>query len=133
MKYISPTRYSRLNEAVGFLLLLGGLALALSLASYSPLDPSWNTATALVRTNNLLGKAGAAFSDLMLQTFGISAFLLPIFVWLLGWKWVRSSVITSPKVKLFGAFALWLSLSSACGLLPSWHPLRGTVLAGGVA
>ena len=77
MRFLSPTRYSRLNEVVGFLLLLGGLGLALSLASYSPLDPSWNTATGVARPANLMGRFGAYFSDLALQGLGISAYLMP--------------------------------------------------------
>lgn len=133
MNLLSPTRHSRLNEAVGFLLLLAGLALMLGLASYSPADPSWDTATSVVRTSNLMGLAGARFADFMLQMFGAGAFLLPFFVWLLGWKWICSSPFTSAKVKLAGAFALWLSVSSACGLMPWWHPLRGGLAASGVA
>ncbi len=69
----------------------------------------------------------------MLQMFGAGAFLLPFFVWLLGWKWICSSPFSGPKVKLFGAIALWLSVSSACGLMPFWHPLRGGLAASGVA
>ena len=132
MRFLSPTRYSRLNEVVGFLLLLGGLGLALSLASYSPLDPSWNTATGVVRPGNLMGRFGAYFSDLALQGLGISAYLMPAFIWLLGWKWVRSSELRSPAIKLLGAAALWLSIASACGLLASWHPLRGGLPASGI-
>jgi DNA segregation ATPase FtsK/SpoIIIE, S-DNA-T family len=132
MRFLSPTRYSRLNEVVGFLLLLGGLGLALSLASYSPLDPSWNTATGVVRPGNLMGRFGAYFSDLALQALGISAYLMPAFIWLLGWKWVRSSELRSPGIKLLGAAALWLSIASACGLLASWHPLRGDLPASGI-
>ncbi len=132
MRFLSPTRYSRLNEVVGFLLLLGGLGLALSLASYSPLDPSWNTATGVARPGNLMGRFGAYFSDLALQGLGISAYLMPAFIWLLGWKWVRSSELRSPAIKLLGAAALWLSIASACGLLASWHPLRGGLPASGI-
>ena len=132
MRFLSPTRYSRLNEVVGFLLLLGGLGLALSLASYSPLDPSWNTATGVVRTGNLMGRFGAHFADLALQGLGISAYLMPALIWLLGWKWVRSSELRSPTIKVLGAAALWLAIASACGLLPSWHPLRGDLPASGV-
>jgi S-DNA-T family DNA segregation ATPase FtsK/SpoIIIE len=108
------------------------LGLALSLASYSPLDPSWNTATGVARPGNLMGRFGAYFSDLALQGLGISAYLMPAFIWLLGWKWVRSSELRSPGIKLLGAAALWLSVASACGLLASWHPLRGGLPASGI-
>ena len=55
MTLLSPSRHTRLNEAAGLLLLLLGLAVSLSLVSYSPGDPSWDTATAATHTHNLLG------------------------------------------------------------------------------
>ena len=42
----TPTNNRRLNELVGFLLLVSALLLFLAIASYSPLDPSFNTASA---------------------------------------------------------------------------------------
>jgi DNA segregation ATPase FtsK/SpoIIIE, S-DNA-T family len=96
MTFLSPSRHTRLNEAVGLLLLLLGLAVSLSLVSYSSADPSWNTATAVTHTHNLLGLFGAKWADLLLQIFGISVFLLPVHSWALGLKWVRSSAIESP-------------------------------------
>ncbi|MBV9084306.1 MAG: DNA translocase FtsK [Acidobacteriaceae bacterium] len=132
MTLLCPSRYTRLNEAVGFLLLLLGLAVALSLASYSPADPSWNTATALARTDNWLGISGAKWSDLLLQTFGISAFLLPVHLWVLGIKWLRSSPVESPWFRVFGSLALWFCVSAGCGLLPS-AKLFGTIGASGMA
>lgn len=133
MKFLSPTHHRRLNEAVGFLLLLAGLALALSFASYNPADPSWNTATGAPHVSNLIGRVGALIADLTLQIFGYSAYLLPIFVWLLGWKWVRSSPLHSPWIKAFGALAFWLAISTAFGLAKHWIPVRGGLLASGVA
>jgi S-DNA-T family DNA segregation ATPase FtsK/SpoIIIE len=79
-----------------------------------------------------MGRLGAYFADLALQSLGISAYLMPVFIWLLGWKWVRSSDLRSPSIKVLGAVALWLSVASACGLLASWHPLRGDIRASGV-
>ncbi len=131
MIFLTPTRYHRLNEAVGFLLFLAGLAIALSLASYHPLDSSWDTATGVLRTSNLLGRTGAYFSDFALQLFGLSAYLLPVFVWLLGWKWMRSSAMQSQWIKITGAVLLWLAAASACGLAADWRPLQGFT-AGGV-
>ena len=40
-----PTGNKRLNELVGFLLFVSAILLLLALASYSPLDPSFNTAS----------------------------------------------------------------------------------------
>ena len=133
MTIFSPRRPSRLNEVVGFLLLLAGLAVALCLASYSPYDPSWNTASRLTRTQNLLGPTGAWAADLLLQVFGLASYLLPVLIWVLGWKWVRSSPIRAPYARFIGAVALWLAVSAGFGLLPHWNPIPGGLAASGIA
>src|SRR5438876_7858563 len=83
MKYFSrifaPTNNRRLNELIGFLLCVSALLLFLALASYSPLDPSLNSASVLTGSRaarNWIGLVGAVFADLLLQCFGIGAFLL---------------------------------------------------------
>ncbi len=132
MTLLSPSRHNRLNEAVGLLLFLVGLAASLSLLSYSSADLSWNTATGTTHTRNLLGLAGARWSDLFLQIFGISVFLLPLHIWALGWKWVRSSPIESPWARVFGSAALWFCISTACGLIPRPWLISKSVHPGGV-
>ncbi len=117
MTFLSPSRHTRLNEAVGLILSLLGLAVVLSLISYSPTDPSWNTATGTIHTHNLLGIVGAQWADLLLEAFGVSAFLLPLHLWALGWKWVRSSPIESPWFRVLGSLALWFCVSAGCGLV----------------
>ena len=87
-----PTGNRRLNELVGFLLCVSALLLFLALASYSPLDPSLNSASVLTGAHaarNWIGVVGALVSDLALQFFGIGAFLLPIFPFMLGHPLVR--------------------------------------------
>ncbi len=132
MTLLSPSRHHRLNEAVGLLLLLLGLAVCLSLVSYSASDPSWNTATQVGRTHNLLGLFGARWADFFLQVFGLSIFLLPINVWALGWKWVRSSPIESTWFRVLGNLSLWFCLSTACGLVPRPWLIAGSVHPGGL-
>ncbi|HEX4769742.1 MAG TPA: DNA translocase FtsK 4TM domain-containing protein [Bryobacteraceae bacterium] len=132
MTFLSPSRFRRLNEAVGFLLLLLGLAVVLSLVSYSPLDPSANTATAVTRTHNLLGLFGAFWADFILQVFGISAFLLPIHIWALGWKWLRSSPIESPWFRVIGSVGLWLCIATACALFPPVLLIGGAIRPSGL-
>ncbi|MBV9296207.1 MAG: DNA translocase FtsK 4TM domain-containing protein [Acidobacteriaceae bacterium] len=132
MTLLSPSSHTRLNEAVGFLFFLLGLAISLSLISYSATDPSWNTATALAHTHNLLGLFGARWADLLFQIFGVSVFLLPVHIWLLGWKWVRSSPIESPWFRVLGASALWFCVSTACGLIPRPWLIAGVVRPSGI-
>ncbi len=132
MSFLSPSPHTRLNEAVGFLLFLLGLAVSLSLVSYSSADPSWNTATGTAHVHNLLGLFGAKWADLLLQVFGISVFLLPVHICALGWKWVRSSAIESPWFRIAGNLALWFCISTACGLIPRHWLLSGAINPSGM-
>src|SRR5438270_8425638 len=127
MKYLNlvftPTRNRRLNELVGFLLLVCAGLLFLALASYSPLDASFNTAgrsPSLQPPHNWIGMAGAFSSDLLLQAFGIAVFLWPVTLAMLGMRWWKSQPVNSPLPKIFGALALLTFTSALLGLLP-WH------------
>jgi DNA segregation ATPase FtsK/SpoIIIE, S-DNA-T family len=119
----TPTSNRRLNELVGFLALVSATLLVLALISYSPLDPSWNTAAtppASHPAHNWIGPVGATISDLAFQLFGISIFLIPVFLVLYSLRWFRSLPINSPWAKTLGAGALVVFVSGFLGLLP-WH------------
>jgi DNA segregation ATPase FtsK/SpoIIIE, S-DNA-T family len=118
-----PTGNRRLNELIGFLLCVSALLLFLALASYSPLDPSLNSASVLTGTHvarNWIGVVGALISDLALQFFGIGAFLLPIFPAMLGLRWFASRKIQSPIAKSLGGIWLVIFVPALLALLP-WH------------
>jgi S-DNA-T family DNA segregation ATPase FtsK/SpoIIIE len=132
MMLLSPSRHARLNEATGLILSLLGLAVLLSLASYAPADPSWDTATSASNTHNLLGIFGAQWADFLLQVFGISAYLLPLYLWALAWKWVRSFEIESPWIRVLGCLALWFCVSAACGLISGRLVIAGSLRLSGI-
>jgi S-DNA-T family DNA segregation ATPase FtsK/SpoIIIE len=116
-----PTGNRRLNELIGFLLCVSALLLFLALASYSPLDPSLNSASVLTGTHvarNWIGVVGALISDLALQFFGIGAFLLPIFPAMLGIRWFASRKIQSPVAKSLGGIWLVVFVPALLALLP---------------
>jgi S-DNA-T family DNA segregation ATPase FtsK/SpoIIIE len=116
-----PTANRRLNELVGFLLGISALLLFLALASYSPLDPSLNSASLLTgarAARNWIGVVGALISDLMLQGFGIGAFLLPVFPAMLGMRWFASRKIQSPIAKSLGGIWLIVFVPALLALLP---------------
>src|SRR5439155_6570095 len=100
-----PTGNRRLNELIGFLLFVSAILLFLSLASYSPLDPSLNSASSLTDSHsarNWVGIVGAIVADLTLQFFGIGVFLGPFLLALLGARWFRSRKTASPIAKSLG-------------------------------
>jgi S-DNA-T family DNA segregation ATPase FtsK/SpoIIIE len=132
MNILGPTRYARLNEAAAIVFLLAGLFVLLSLVSYNYQDPSWNTATGLAQAHNLTGPIGAKLADFVLQLFGLAAYSLPAFALVLGWKWIRSSPIEAPLIKITGAAALIGSICTAFALGPTWRPVGGVIPAGGL-
>jgi S-DNA-T family DNA segregation ATPase FtsK/SpoIIIE len=140
MKFVSrvftPTKNRRLNELIGFLLFVSAIVLFLALASYSPLDPSFDTASSPLPTHlvrNWIGLFGAVVSDILLQVAGISVFLVPVFLGLLGLRWFRSRDIASPGAKSIGAFTLLVFFPALLRLLPwNWHwkhamPIEGLI------
>jgi S-DNA-T family DNA segregation ATPase FtsK/SpoIIIE len=116
-----PTGNRRLNELVGFLMCVSALLLFLALVSYSPLDPSWNSASTLTGAHaarNWIGIVGAYTADAILQFFGIGAFLLVIFPAMLGARWFRSIKVQSPLAKCLGGIWLAMFVPAMLSLLP---------------
>ena len=132
MNYLGPTARPRLNEAVAVVFLFAGLFLLVSLASYNPYDPSWNTATFAAKPVNLMGRLGAILADFLLQAFGLAAYAIPILILLLGWNWVRSVPIRTPWAKVVGSGMLVGASCAAFGFGSTWHPIASSLPAGGV-
>src|SRR6185312_6447248 len=131
MRLFTPGQSQRLNEVTGFLFLAAGILFLLSMASFHPQDPSWDTVSGPVRTDNLIGPVGAHVADIFLQFFGLAAFLLPVLIFALGWKWIRSEAVEAPIVKLLGSGTLVASACGAAALLPEWRLFNHSVLPGG--
>ena len=111
----APTLYA----IIAFKLTKGILFLAL--ASYSPLDPSWNSASVLTGSHaarNWIGVVGAYTADALLQFFGVGAFLLAIFPTMLGLRWFRSIKVQSPVAKSLGGIWLMMFVPALLALLP---------------
>jgi S-DNA-T family DNA segregation ATPase FtsK/SpoIIIE len=124
MKYFlrafTPTKNRRLNELVGFLLFVSATLLFLALASYSPLDPSLNTAGSVSSgsAHNWIGLFGAMLSDLLLQSIGVFVFAAPLMIGLLGARWFKSRPVASPGAKALGAAILLIFTPALLALLP---------------
>jgi S-DNA-T family DNA segregation ATPase FtsK/SpoIIIE len=128
---LTPTGNRRLNELVGVSLIAMAGILVLSLVSYRPTDPSFNTVGAAI-AHNWAGILGATLSDLLFQFEGFAAFCLPLMLGLLGLSWIRSRAIGAPKSKVAG-FALFLFVIPAVfGLLPGHMHWLGAIPVEGV-
>jgi DNA segregation ATPase FtsK/SpoIIIE, S-DNA-T family len=143
VRVLTPTENKRFNELIGFVGLSLAALLALSLLSYSPLDPSFNVSAGPVGSTaarNWIGPVGAHLADLFFQFSGYAAFLFPIAICVVALRWFRSHTIEAPIAKLIGVGLLLTSLSAEMtlihvpevrGALPPGG-LLGTVLAEGL-
>jgi S-DNA-T family DNA segregation ATPase FtsK/SpoIIIE len=135
VRFLTPTDNKRLNELIGFLCIVFAILTALALISYSPHDTSLNVSAAPgengVMTRNWIGPVGAYCADLIFQIFGFAAFLLPIAISVLGWRWFRSRSIDSQTATVIGYILMLLSLPA---LLCLWNlpGIRGAVPPGGL-
>jgi S-DNA-T family DNA segregation ATPase FtsK/SpoIIIE len=121
VRFLTPTDNKRLNELIGFLFIVLAVLVALSLISYSPHDVAFNVSAPPADgplAHNWIGPVGAYGADFLFQVFGFAAFLLPVAILILGWKWFRSRAINSALATIFGYMLLLLSLPS---LLSLWH------------
>lgn len=135
-KIFSPTKNRRLNELVGFLLCVSALLLFLALASYSPLDPSLNSASILTGSHaarNWIGILGAYLSDLILQFWGVGSFLLPLFMGMLGMRWFRSRAVQTPVAKTVGGIWLLMFVPALLAILPGHLRWMGAIPIEGLA
>jgi S-DNA-T family DNA segregation ATPase FtsK/SpoIIIE len=132
MKLLGPSQNNRLNEVVAIVLLFFGMAMTLSLASYHPSDPSWNTSTFNARPRNLLGFFGSYFSDIAFNLFGLAAIVLPVLVLALAWKWLRSQPVESPVFRVIGSAILVLGTCTSLSLALGWRMFGGIIAPGGM-
>ena len=140
MKFLSavftPTKNRRLNELIGFLLCVSALLLFLALASYSPLDPSLNSASVLTGSHaarNWIGILGAYLADVVLQGLGLGSFLLPVFLFILGARWFRSRAVQAPIAKTLGAIWLLMFVPALLAILPGHFRWVGAIPIEGLA
>jgi DNA segregation ATPase FtsK/SpoIIIE, S-DNA-T family len=134
VRFLTPTENKRLNELIGFLGITLAVLMALALISYSPHDLALNVSAPKPEggpARNWIGPVGAYGADLLFQTLGFAAFVLPAALLVLGWRWFRSRAINSQAATIVGYVLLLLSLPS---LLSLWHfpELRGAVPPGGL-
>ena len=114
-----------LSEGFGVSLLVLAFLLAASLISYSHYDQSFNTASKSL-TENLIGPVGAHAADLLIQTLGLAAALIPLLLISWGWKLITKlgvSVIWARLMMLFAALLL-ISIFLSSFNQPEYWPLN---------
>ena len=135
MRLLTPTENKRLNELIGFVCIMTAVLLALSLISYSPHDPAFNVSAASMGgdnpVRNWIGPVGSYTADLSFQVFGFAAFLVPVAIGILGYRWFRSRAVDSQWATLMGYGLLLLSVPSLLSMI-HFPDVRGAIPAGGL-
>ncbi len=116
---------------------LVGLAAAalytlLAIVSYSPMDPSFTYSGNGADVENLVGRSGAWFADVMLYLFGVVAYLFPVALVVIGVRLVRGGIepVSWPMVSIRGIG--WLSLIICACVLAQVHFSTAIELPAGV-
>ncbi len=108
----------RLFEGIGVALVLAGILLLLALLTYTPGDASLDTAVD-ASPRNFLGRDGALVADILIQSVGLAAYLVPAV--LFGWAF-RLMLQRPIRRPVRGIVLLLVALilgAAACSIL---HP-----------
>ena len=101
---------SRLNrEILGVMIFLTVLLITISLLSFDVRDRSFNTPSGIVDTHNWGGFLGAYFADLLLQGFGLSSYLFPIFGAFITFQLFRAQYTGISPIKALGYTVFFIS------------------------
>ena len=95
---------NRTIELVGLCLIFVALLLGLSFFSYSPNDPTLVYGAENANINNLLGVYGGIVSDFLLQSFGLTSFLILITAISWGINLMFKKRLQKIKYKIFYLF-----------------------------
>jgi S-DNA-T family DNA segregation ATPase FtsK/SpoIIIE len=110
-KQITTKNNSRSNEIIAVILLALAVLVFLCLVSFSPMDPTFNTASSQ-KVQNWVGVVGANFADVLFQSVGLTAYLLPALLVLMAWRIFRAKDLQLSLTQLFGYF-LFVTTSSS--------------------
>ena len=122
----------RLHEVLGGVLLAVAFFMAGALITYSPGDPSLNSA-AHADARNMLGISGAYVADLLLQVFGLVSAVPVLVVAVWGIQIIRKRAPKIPAVRLALLMLGLLLLSMALSAVPGFKGWPLAVPLGGVA
>ena len=135
----------RLSELAGLALITLALLGAIALATWSVQDPSLSHATQ-APVHNLLGYAGAIFSDLAMQLLGLTSVLLLAPEALLGWRllshrpigdkwrsllWILATVLAAGCVSTLPRIGSWPLPTGLGGVIGDAILVVPAVLMGG--
>ncbi len=115
----------RTFELLGLILILTSVALTIAFTSYSPNDPSFIYGDRNFEIQNLLGIYGSSIADFLLQSFGLTSFLLLLNFLFWGLELIIKKKLRRIILKLFlvvcylilGTVFIYLTFNSSFWLI----------------
>jgi S-DNA-T family DNA segregation ATPase FtsK/SpoIIIE len=114
----SKKHRSRTNEVIAIVLIALAVLLILSLVTYDPKDPSWNSVGPQQRSSNLIGIFGAYISAFLLSMFGLASLSIPILMIVIAVRIFFAEEVGVPVKKAIGATLLLTATSGFFALFP---------------
>ena len=117
---VSPSFFAKrlFGQAAGILLLGSSVLLALSLFSFSLMDPSFNHVSD-APAQNLMGTGGAYISDVLLQTVGFASALVVLSMIGWGWRMVSKEFTRGWWVRVTALMIGLISFSAVLHFIPA--------------
>jgi S-DNA-T family DNA segregation ATPase FtsK/SpoIIIE len=130
----SKKHRSRTNEVLAVILIAFSVLLILSLVTYDPKDPSWNSVGPQQRLSNLIGVFGAYLADFLFSMFGLASLSIPVLMIIIAVRVFFAEEIGIPVKKAIGAILLLTATSGIFALFPkiSGHFLLHSASNGGM-
>lgn len=118
----SSNKKSHASEALAVVLVAVAVLLLLSLVTFDPKDPSWNSTGPSQQPKNIIGLFGAYVGDFFLQLFGFASLAIPVLLVLIAiaTRAFFSERTEIPLRKALGAGLLLLALSGFLALFPKF-------------
>lgn len=111
-----------LYEIFGIFVFAATALVFLSFVSYHPSDLAFYTSHPHFPPKNLINLFGSFLSGVFFFTFGWASYLMPIFLFLWGLKFIRHEKIRANIIKILGLLILTVAFSSFLGMLLITEP-----------
>ncbi|MCF8025647.1 MAG: DNA translocase FtsK 4TM domain-containing protein [Desulfobacteraceae bacterium] len=119
------------REITGIFIFFLVIFSAISLASFSPVDPSFNHAVDSGGVENFFGLAGAYAAGLMVSLFGVGAFWIPVLLLLSCIRLYTHDSRMSPWLAASGGILLLVGTGAIAALFEDSYVIFGTEYAAG--
>lgn len=127
--------FKKFNQDVLSICFLGlGLFIALSLVSYNPLDPSFNSmGSSLKSATNYCGVAGSFLADMLYQFLGLAAWLVVAGCLRFSWASFRGESFDLKNIRLIWGLLLLVNIAALLSIyLPETKIFNKQIYLGGL-